>query len=230
MYYPRGRVQWPSICTETSTKDILTMPFTNINQPMPPQYQVPHSIVTVPKPNVFDACLQGEKDAWNQIIALGIDRVCCPKGRAPYAERPWIFMPDSGRRFNEIGNLLAGSIPLTSVNTPILQFNVPLGYDGVIDTVSCGLTATAGSGFVEGSGDIIWRLAADTESNPRYLHDLGNIQFSIGSLTIPIPTPNSNLRVYSGDIITFYAAQSPTSAVNPAAQVVCSCKGWFYSR
>jgi len=206
------------------------MAFTNTGVGMPRQFNVPHSIVTVPKPNVFDACLAAEKELWNQLIAEGLDRVCCPKGRAPYAERPWIFMPDSGRRFNEIGNLLAGSIPFTSVNTPVLQFQVPLGYDGVIDTVSCGLTAASGSGFVEGSGDVVWRLAADTESNPRYLHDLGNILFSIGSLTIPIPTPNSNLRVYSGDTITFYASIPVTSAVNPAAQVVCSCKGWFYSR
>lgn len=184
----------------------------------------------VKNPTVFDGALAQDKDLWNAIIERGLDTLCCPQGRAPYTERPWIFMPDSGRRFREIGSELVASITQDGTNQAILQFPVPVGYDGVIDTVVCGVTANGATGFIEGSGDVTWRLAADSISQPRYLRDMGNILYSLGSLTVPIPTPNSNLRVYSGNLVTFYAAIPAVNPLTPTANIVCSCSGWFYSR
>lgn len=190
-----------------------------------------HYIESARIPNVFDNCLNDDRRLWNEIMAVGLERVCCPKGRAPYAERPFIFMPDSGRPIREVGSKNVSAVPFTSTNTAILQFPVPVGYDGVIDTVICGLTANGATGFIEGSGDIVWRLAGITGSQPRYLRDCGNILFSQGSLLNAVQQGNTrNLRIYSGDLVTFYASIPPASLINPAAKVVCACMGWFYSR
>ncbi len=165
-------------------------------------------------------------------MAAGLERVCCPKGRAPYAERPFIYMPDSGRPIRFVGSINFSAITLDSSNTVVLQFPIPIGYDGVIDTVICGLTVSGGAtGFIEGSGDIVWRLAAITSSQPRYLRDCGNMLFSQGSLLNAQQQGNTrSLRVYSGDLVTFYAAAPPGSPINPACKVLCACMGWVYSR
>jgi hypothetical protein len=199
---------------------------------LPDQYmphEALHYIQNARIPSVFDNCLASDRELWNAIMAEGIDRVCCPKGRAPYSERPWIFQPDSGRPLREIGSKLVSALTLDSTNQVILQFPIPIGYDGVIDSIVCGLTANGATGFLEGSGDIVWRLAAITSSQPRYLRDLGNILFSQGSLLTPTHTLNG-LRVYSGDLVTFFAALPPTTLISPAATVVCACMGWIYSR
>lgn len=199
---------------------------------LPDQYmprEALHFIQNARIPSVFDNCLASDRELWNAIMAEGLDRVCCPKGRAPYSERPWIFQPDSGRPLREIGSKSVSAIPFTSTNTAVLQFPIPIGYDGVIDSIVCGLTANGATGFIEGSGDIVWRLAAITSSQPRYLRDMGNILFSQGSLLTPTHTLNG-LRVYSGDLITFYASIPATSLISPAATVVCACMGWIYSR
>lgn len=199
---------------------------------LPEQYmphEALHFIQNARIPSVFDNCLQSDKELWNAIMAEGIDKVCCPKGRAPYSERPWIFQPDSGRPLREIGSKAVAAIPFTSTNTVVLQFPIPIGYDGVIDSIVCGLTANGATGFIEGSGDMVWRLAAITSSQPRYLRDMGNILFSQGSLLTPTHTLNG-LRVYSGDLVTFYASIPAISLVNINATVVCGCMGWIYSR
>jgi hypothetical protein len=193
-----------------------------------------------PQPNEYDQCLQAEKGMWDQIVSGGLDQVCCPQGRPPYALKPYIAMPDSGRRFKEVGSVLVGTNPPLVGDTlvPVLTFTVPTGYDGVVDTVICNVTpgSSGPSGFIEGSGTIVWRVAADSilfaTSGPRYLRDLGNIMFSYGSLTTPIPTTNSSLRLYSGNIVTFYADffSSGLGVLATDATVVCGLSGWFYSR
>ena len=189
-----------------------------------------------PQPNIYDACLAQDKLMWDAIVAGGLDQICCPQGREPYYLKPYIAMPDSGRRFKEVGSVLVGTNPPVAGDTlvSVLSFRVPIGYDGVIDTVICGLAPGTGgtTGFVEGSGTIAWRVAADAIATPRYLRNLGNILFSYGSLTVPVPTPNSSLRIYSGDLVAVYADFFSTGSgvLDPTATVVCGLSGWYYSR
>lgn len=209
------------------------------NAIMPPQvrtYLDTGRLANRPQGNEYDLCLAHEKSLWDEIVSCGLGQVCCPQGREPYYLKPYIAMPDSGRRFREIGSINAGAnIPLTGTSTvSTLSFRVPTGYDGVIDTVICGLTPPAGgnTGFIEGSGVIVWRVAADAIAQPRYLRNLGNVQYSLGSLTVPVPTPNSSLRIYSGDLVNFYTAISSAAmgVISPGAQIVVSLGGWYYSR
>lgn len=62
----------------------------------------------------------------------------------------------------------------------ILEYRVPTGYDGLLAGI---FHFYSGAGFVQGSGDILWRLRV----NLHYVEDLGNIAYALGSPQSPIP-------------------------------------------
>jgi len=180
----------------------------------------------------YDACLHRDRMIWDELVACGgLQQICCPKGRPPYTQRPWVAMPKEGRRFKPISTLLVDdAIPFTGVDVAVMQVRVPVGYDGVISDVCCEIVPGPGgvTGFLEGSGDITWRLAANT----RFLRDLGNLKVSVGSLTTPSPVPRGMLRVYSQDLLTFFVnfAIGAEASISNTARIVCSITGWFYPR
>ena len=182
--------------------------------------------------NEYDACLTRDRALWDHIVRCGgLQTICCPRGRAPYTQRPWVAMPKEGRRFKPISTLLVSdAVPFTGLDVAVMTERVPVGYDGVISDVVCEIVPGPGgiTGFIEGSGDIAWRLAADT----RFLRDMGNLQVTVGSLTTPSPVPRGMLRVYSHDVLTFYVnfAIGAEARISPTARIVCSITGWYYPR
>ncbi len=182
-------------------------------------------------PNQFDDCLDAEYDWWMQFLAAGGLKACCPQGRRKYTSPPWVSMPSEGRRFRPISVTALGAFT-PGVDTVVLQERIPLGYDGVISDVV--FSYQGGAGFVEGSGSITWRLAADYlpvvgVTGGRYLRDMGNVITSLGSLTQPSPVPRGGLRVYSYDLVTIYtniAVGAPLAGGN----IICSIAGWVYPR
>jgi hypothetical protein len=206
------------------------MAVTDAYQPFP--LPIPFHASMHAQRNDYDACLDMELGVWETIVEAGFDAYCCPDGRKPYLERPWVKMPDSGRRFRVINSVVVGDQTFDSSNVVVTQMQVPIGYDGVIDSYSCGISGATPTGFVEGSGTLLWRLAADATRDPRFLRDLGQIRFSLGSLTVPVATSNSSLRIYSGNLVTFFAVfdSSGMGVLNNDSVVVCSISGWVYSR
>lgn len=183
-------------------------------------------------PNVYDASLEVDHGLYDLIVeAGGLRKVCCPRGRKQYTQRPWVSMPAEGRRFKPLTGILSVPPgPFTGLDTTVLTEVVPVGYDGVITDVVCGIyPGLAGfTGFVEGSGDLVWRLTA----NSRHLRDMGNILTSLGSLTAPNPVPRGGLRVWSQDSLVFSVAFAvgAQARIAPDARVVCSITGWYYPR
>lgn len=179
--------------------------------------------------NEFDACLCRDHQMWDAIIqAGGLKTVCCPQGRPPYKDRPWVSMPKEGRRFKPIGSILVGDeVPFTGTDILVMSERVPVGYDGVISDVVCNIFSP-GAGFIDGSGDVTWRLSADK----RFLRDMGNLTVQVGSLTSPSPVSRGMLRVYSHDLIEFFVnfAVGAEARVSPNARIICSVTGWFYPR
>ena len=169
--------------------------------------------------NDYDRCLIADKVVFDKFMGN-----CTYEGDI---DAPWISLPGNGRRINKTGSLVVGDGPFIGVNQAVLTYLVPVGYDGIIDTIVCNVMG-ANNGFVEGSGTITWRLAA----NQRYLRDLGNIQFSRGSLLTPVQTSNSGNRIYSGNLITFYVSISAAAAgvIDPNAVIVCAALGYIYPR
>lgn len=182
-------------------------------------------------PNDYDACLSLDHDLYDYIVMHGgLRKVCCPRGRKAYTQRPWVSMPSEGRRFKPISTLAVTAAPFTGLDTTVLSVTVPVGYDGVITDFVCGIDpgTSGGTGFVEGSGDLVWRLKA----NGRHLRDLGNIQTSLGSLTAPNPVPRGGIRVWSQDLLVFSVsfAVGADVRISPDARIVCSITGWYYPR
>ena len=172
--------------------------------------------------NEYDQCLAQDWDEYDSAFDCG------DIPRLGGCELPWVTMPPQGRRFREIGSFPVSSAVFDGITlSQVLQFLVPVGYNGVIDTVIANISGAA-NGFIEGSGQISWRLAA----NLRYMRDVGNLQFSIGSLNTPIPDTNSGLRIYSGNIIDFFVTFDPSAEgiLSTTSVIVCACYGWIYPR
>lgn len=185
-------------------------------------------------PNAFDDCLEAEYRWWEQFQANG---GLCKQTQRKYNSPPWVSMPSEGRRFRPIESSpltdFGAPGPFTGIDVVVLQMRVPLGYDGVISDVVCGFS---GSGFIEGSGDVVWRLAADylpigggNFTGGRYLRDMGNILTSLGSLTQPSPVPRGGLRIYSNDLVTFFCNVSAVATIANGS-ILTSLGGWFWPR
>jgi hypothetical protein len=203
------------ISPQTTTRDTRVLPGTV--QPVP--FRLTES----------DLILAGEAEFWGELTSAGLQAVCCPKGRRPYTKKPWVQMPAEGRRFKPVGILpVADVTPFTGLDVPVLELRVPVGYDGVITDLVCEVVAPGATGFVEGSGDVVWRLSA----NGRFLRDLGDIRVTLGSLVTPSPTPRGALRVFTQNLVSFTVALAPgaEARIDPNAKIVCSVTGWFWPR
>ena len=134
---------------------------------------------------------------------------------ALYVRRPWLDPPPGFLPFDEQNGI---ALPgLGGADTVVLQFQVPDGYDGVINYISNNIT---GGGFVDFSGDIVWRIEADG----RPIKNFENIRNQKG--TIQQPRQVSPIRIYSGQVITYVVNHVANGAL--AGNVICSCNGYYY--
>src|SRR5262249_55906186 len=75
----------------------------------------------------------------------------------------------------------------------ILSIRVPSGYDGLLTGF---FFAYSGTGFTQGSGDIIFRIQA----NEYFVKDLSNVPYLLGSGKEPIPMTQGKV-VYSDTVL-----------------------------
>jgi hypothetical protein len=112
--------------------------------------------------------------------------------------------------------------PYDGTDRVVGQFQVPIGSDGVIDQAVFGFT---GSGFVEFSGDIIWRL----KIGQRYAKGLGKVLNSYGSFKDALFSIESAVyRTLSGQNIQILVNIPASSPV--AGQVQGGLFGYNYPR
>jgi hypothetical protein len=173
--------------------------------------------------NLFDRCLLTERKMWTEVQCRGgISVVCRRVESLDYDAPPWVVQPSQGRRFQEINTVL---LPADNTTTVVLSFRVPLGYDGVIKDLVC---RCLGLGFVEGSGDLHWRL----QLSRRYANDYGDIQTSIGDLTSPVALQGGGIRIQSNQLIQFLVFVAPGAGghIAPGSRILCALSGWYYPR
>ena len=176
-------------------------------------------------PNAYDQCTWREQQAWRQIqCAGGLRRLCARVGTPIYQAPPWIVMPPNGERF-QVGINDAIALPAPTVDTVVVEYRVPLGWDGVINGI---VNRVIGVGFVEGSGYVYWRI----KSNLRYFKDYGAIATSLGDLTNPCTLYGGGYRIYSGQNIQYIVelTAAGAAAIDPNALILCSLSGWIYPR
>jgi hypothetical protein len=136
---------------------------------------------------------------------------------------PYANMPPGGREIQQMAALPLSSI-VFGVDTPVLTFTAPVGYDGIITEV---VNFFTGTGFAEGSGGLIWRVKIGNS----FARNLGNILFTYGSLQDHFVIPGVGIPIVSGQIFTYYVnvpVGSPVGGQTP--QIVCGAFGWFFAR
>lgn len=129
---------------------------------------------------------------------------------------PWVQPPQDSLSFDEAGTVALPAPP--SADTTVLEFLVPEGYDGVINALSLNFE---GGGFVNGSGDIVWRILIDGRAQRNY----SNITSQKGTTELP-RTIQGGIRVFSGQ--TVMAVVNHVSNVGLNGDVVATMGGWFY--
>lgn len=131
---------------------------------------------------------------------------------------PYIVPPPGFFGFDQ-----PGIIPTPAANgveTDVINIQVPLGYDGVIKKLSNQYT---GGGFVEGNGDLTWRVYRNSLAVRNY----DNIQVQLG--TMQNPRDIAGIRVFSGQVIRVTVTHAVGSGLAVAGtNIICFISGWFY--
>lgn len=145
--------------------------------------------------------------------------MCCPaawSGDTP----PWIVMPPQGIRLQQTSAIALPGVE--NVDTPVVTFTMPEGYDGVI---TLHFQFYTGTGFVEFSGDLNWRISL----NRWFVKDYGNMESSLGNLQTPIPLNRGGIRLKSNQKVV-YSVNLGTGALGrlTGGKVICGLFGWRY--
>jgi hypothetical protein len=131
-------------------------------------------------------------------------------------------VPEQSVPFNKTGGIVT---PATAAGDQIvISERVPQGYDGLLLGAYWFYT---GSGFLEGSGDIVWRV----QLVQRFLEDLGNIQFQMGSSVSPMPMTEGQILL-SGQVVRILVNVPNLSGMIQigASQVVAGLIGFYWPR
>jgi hypothetical protein len=176
---------------------------------------------TVP-PNPYTECLYREQRMWSNIEARGgLYRLCCPSMPGKGDPPPWVAMPSQGRRYQQIGSILLPAVE--GVDNLVTTFSVPTGYDGVIVSIVGMFT---GTGFVEGSGDLHYRI----QINRRWLKDYGDIQTTMGTVASPCMIYRGGVRLRTQETVRYWVqvGAGGLGHLDPTGRIVCAFFGWFY--
>jgi hypothetical protein len=129
--------------------------------------------------NQYDDCALAEVLRFRKI---NLPPLCVmPEGVDPYA-MPWDEdyggYPEQIVPFNKTGGITTPA-PIAG-DQIVFSFRVPSGYDGLMTAL---YFQYSGSGFSQGSGDIIFRI----RKNQVFLKDLSNTFYLLGAPRLPVP-------------------------------------------
>lgn len=131
---------------------------------------------------------------------------------------PWIEPPPGFQAFDTHQQI---ATPAVGVDTEVLRLTVADGYDGVIRRLSNNYT---GPNFVQGSGQILWRLLIDQMVVKNY----GRITIEMGSPQWPRETDGILLR--SGQVVRYVVNVSDPVLAGSASGIICSLGGYFWPK
>lgn len=130
---------------------------------------------------------------------------------------PWVEPPPGRVPIDVFGTV---AMPVVGAQALLLTFPIPEGYDGIINYYALSYT---GAGFVNGSGDLAWRILADG----RPIRNFSNITAQKGSEQFPRMI-SGGIPIYSGQIITVTIDHVANVALGAA--VTASLLGYMYPR
>jgi hypothetical protein len=171
--------------------------------------------------NWYDHCL-GDEHRFMRTFVWPAPGCCLPVSYST-GGMPWEVMPGDGTEFRKQFNIPRPNVE--GSNILLGSFHVPMAYNGLIYGV---MTAFTGLGFVEGSGDLIWRV----EKNRRFMKDLSFIQTSLGSFLTGVFPLTPHERIWSNDLLNLYVelAAGATGRLDPNGYVSMTLTGYFFPR
>lgn len=169
-------------------------------------------------PNIWDWCIQQDIGKWRRVPWY---RYGCrpPQCWRPDAE-PFRDIPKEGREFHRASSTLLPEPG--SGDIQLLEFRVPTGYDGIIYAV---LQQFAGGGFLEGSGDLLWRI----QINRRWLKDMANMDTTLGDYTSYLHL-DEYIRLNSQQVVRYYVnvAAGAGARLDATGRVIVGVQGWYF--
>lgn len=168
-------------------------------------------------PNAYDACLHQDLSLYRRYRPR---KACCEVSL--YYDLTWVRAPKSAQPFRKTNAI---PTPLAaSGDVVVLDFQVPQGYDGLIAGL---FNVYTGPGFLEGNGDIQWRLLI----NKVYAIHLGLVLVTLGSQAQSYPVLGG-IEVQSGTHIQYIVnVPNLSGGILPLnSQIVCGLEGLFYAR
>ena len=133
-----------------------------------------------------------------------------------------MYPPPGFKSFDPTGII---STPVINTETTVLILPIPIGWDGIILRIA---NVFIGPGFVDGSGDLTWRILVDN-LNP--VDNYGAILTTIGTYSLGgygiTPREISGIIVRSGQNI-YYTVTNTNAALIPGTQVACIFGGYFW--
>lgn len=99
--------------------------------------------------------------------------------------------PSQSKRLFEAGGITTPAPAAGDVQ--VISVQAPYGWDGLLTAFWFNY---AGLGFVQGSGDIIWRV----QINQYFMRDLSNVPYTLGSPQQPLPMTQGKI-VLSGQVV-----------------------------
>ena len=169
--------------------------------------------------NSFDLC------ALQEVYRL--KRIVFPKPcNIPQCSLPWD---------EDYTPIPAGAVPFHitgTITTPdpsagdvlVCSGRVPLGYDGLLTEI---FQQYQGSGFQQGSGDIVWRL----RRNQQWIKTLGNLAYALGNPQNPVQLTEGQI-LFSGTQFFFYVnVPNLSSSIQVGASLItCGMNGFYWPR
>ena len=131
----------------------------------------------------------------------------------------WLYPPS---QWENVDQFAYAPLPAIGADVTIISFKVPTGRNGVIQKVGNNFV---GAGWVEGSGDIIWRILVDSATPPG-ANSYANILGSLGSPSNPVGI--SGFRVFENQLLTFIAHNN--AVIVAGQQVGARLIGYLYPR
>lgn len=148
-----------------------------------------------------------------------------PSGLPPYIQPPKNSVRWQPGKDTALTIPLAGD-PLLGTDQLVFSDRMSAGYDGLIILLS---NVWNGTGFVEFSGDITWRVKIDRRFIPFYdtiLGTLSNLSVTAGEVV------GQGIQVFSGQLVQYYVnfAVGSTDRLNSGGKTQCAISGYKWPR
>ena len=175
---------------------------------------------TCRKTNYWDDCLEAEI---RKLSSIRLPAMCAMPAHFRHLS-PWddeaVALPYQAVPFHRVGSIPTPA-PADGDQT-VTSLSVPLGYDGFL---TAAYWSYLGS-FSQGSGDLIFRIRI----NQRYLKDLSNVPYALGSPQLPFPLTEGQLLLCGQTVSGVVAAPNPGGSVQAGVGIVFALIGFFWPR